>query len=69
MNKEETQETQETSTGEFTSVEALNVLVQAVRFAQGKGVYSLEDAEMISKAIKVFTPPTDTTVEAEEIKK
>ena len=38
--------------------QALNVLIQAVRIAQGKGAYTIEDAEMISRAIKVFVPPT-----------
>jgi len=34
--------------------QALSVLIQAVNFAQSKGVYSLEDAEILSKAVKVF---------------
>tara|TARA_R100001509_G_scaffold126178_1_gene79639 strand:+ start:415 stop:699 length:285 start_codon:yes stop_codon:yes gene_type:complete len=38
--------------------QALNVLIQAVRIAQGKGAFTLEDAEMVSRAIKVFIPPT-----------
>jgi hypothetical protein len=41
---------------ELTQEQALSVLVQAVRFAQSKGVYTLEDAEVISKACKVFYP-------------
>ena len=45
-------------TGELTGQQALNVLIQAVRIAQGKGAYTLEDAEIISKAIKIFVPPT-----------
>ena len=36
----------------------MNVLIQAVRIAQGKGAYTIEDAELISRAIKVFVPPT-----------
>ena len=61
MNKEEnTQENPEqvNPTGELNGQQALNVLIQAVRVAQGKGAYTLEDAEMISRAIKVFVPPT-----------
>ena len=45
-------------TGELNGQQALNVLIQAVRIAQGKGAYTIEDAEMISRAIKVFVPPT-----------
>jgi|TARA_R110001592_G_scaffold177378_2_gene417684 hypothetical protein len=62
MNKEEN--TQENPQGEavqptqLNGQQALNVLIQAVRIAQGKGAYTIEDAEMISKAIKVFVPPT-----------
>ena len=40
---------------EFTAQEALNVLVQAVHFAQSKGAFSLDDAEVINKAVKLFT--------------
>ena len=45
-------------TGELNGQQALNVLIQAVRIAQGKGAYTIEDAEIISKAIKIFVPPT-----------
>lgn len=34
---------------------ALNVLVQAVEFAQSKGVYSFEDSHHIFNALKVFS--------------
>lgn len=34
--------------------EALSVLIDAVKFAQLKGTYSLEQAELIIRAIKVF---------------
>lgn len=33
---------------------ALNVLIQAVEFAQTKGVYSFEDSHHIFNALKVF---------------
>jgi hypothetical protein len=49
---------QENPTGDLNGQQALNVLIQAVRIAQGKGAYTIEDAEIISKAIKIFVPPT-----------
>ena len=62
MNKEEnTQENPQSEAAEAVQLngqQALNVLIQAVRIAQGKGAYTIEDAELISKAIKVFVPPT-----------
>ena len=39
--------------------QALNVLVQAARIAQSKGAYTLEDAELVAKAIKLFIPTQD----------
>ena len=38
----------------FTHEQALTVLINAVRIGQEKGAYTLEEAEIISKAIKVF---------------
>ena len=52
--------------GNLNGQQALNVLIQAVRIAQGKGAYTLEDAELISKAIKVFVPPTPAGEEGTE---
>lgn len=40
----------------LTPQQALAILVQGVQFAQTKGIYSLTDAELISKAVRVFTP-------------
>ena len=58
-NKQENQNPEEVNpTGELNGQQALNVLIQAVRIAQGKGAYTIEDAEIISKAIKIFVPPT-----------
>ncbi|MFT6497542.1 MAG: hypothetical protein ACJATM_001162 [Alphaproteobacteria bacterium] len=58
-NNQENQNPEEVNpTGELNGQQALNVLIQAVRIAQGKGAYTIEDAEIISKAIKVFVPPT-----------
>ena len=68
MNKEEnTQENPEqvNPTGELNGQQALNVLIQAVRIAQGKGVYSIEDAEIISKSIKALVPPKPEVVDEE----
>ena len=36
--------------------QALQVLVDAARVAQTKGIFSLEDAELVSKAIRAFVP-------------
>ena len=41
-----------------TANQALNMLVQGVELAQKRGAYSLEEAAMISQAIKVLTPPS-----------
>jgi len=58
-NNQENQNPEEVNpTGELNGQQALNVLIQAVRIAQGKGAYTIEDAEIISKAIKIFVPPT-----------
>ena len=58
-NNQETQNPEEVNpTGELNGQQALNVLIQAVRIAQGNGAYTIEDAELISRAIKVFVPPT-----------
>ena len=44
---------------ELTQGQAVNVLIQAARIAQGKGAFSLEDAELVAKAIRVFSPSGD----------
>ena len=36
--------------------EAIKVLVQVANLAQSKGLFSLEDAEIVLQAIKVVTP-------------
>ena len=56
----------QTQPQELTQPQALNVLIQAVRIAQGKGAFTLEDAELVAKAIKVFVPPAPPTEEGEE---
>ncbi len=40
---------------QLTQQEALQVLVGAANAGQAKGAYTLHDAELISKSIKVFT--------------
>lgn len=42
----------------LTQSQAVNVLIQAARIAQSKGAFTLEDAELISHAIKLFIPPS-----------
>jgi hypothetical protein len=49
---------------ELTQGQAVNVLIQAARIAQSKGAFTLEDAELVAKAIRVFVPtnqPQDGT--------
>ena len=36
--------------------QALQVLVDAARVAQTKGIFTLDDAELVNKAIKAFIP-------------
>lgn len=37
--------------------QALQVLVDAAKVAQSKGIFTLDDAELVNKAIKAFLPP------------
>ena len=51
---------------QLNQAQAIDVLIQAVRLAQAKGALTLEDAELVSRAINVFIPekqvePTDET--------
>jgi hypothetical protein len=41
----------------LTPNQALQVLVDAARLAQQRGIFTLEDAELVSKAIRTFTAP------------
>lgn len=43
---------------ELNQQQALQVLVDAARIAQSKGVFSLDDAELVNKAIRAFVPKT-----------
>lgn len=49
----------------LTPQQALAILVQGVQFAQTKGIYSLTDAELISKAVRVFTNTPEEGKEAD----
>ena len=66
-NQENQNPEQENQTGELNGQQALNVLIQAVRIAQGKGAYTIEDAEIISQAIKIFVPPTPENTDGESV--
>ena len=48
----------------LTQNEALSVLVQAAVFAQSKGIFALEDAEIISKAVRTFVRKDDAPVDS-----
>lgn len=50
----------------LTQEQAIGVLIQAVQIAQSKGAYTLEDAEIISRAIKLFKKETKETGETLE---
>ncbi len=41
---------------QLNQAQAIDVLIQAVRLAQAEGAFTLEDAELVSRAIKVFIP-------------
>lgn len=43
----------------LTPAQAINVLIQAAQIGQNKGVYSLQEAFLIYKAIKTFEPKSD----------
>lgn len=48
---------------EMNQGQAVNVLIQAARIAQAKGAFTLEDAELVSRAIKLFVPPVEEGAE------
>lgn len=41
----------------MTGNDAIFILLSAARYAQGKGVFSLEESEGISRAIRIITTP------------
>lgn len=40
----------------LTPQQALQVLVDAAKVSQSKGIFTLDDAELVNKAIKAFIP-------------
>jgi hypothetical protein len=50
----------------LTQGQAVNVLIQAARIAQSKGAFTLEDAELVAKAIRVFVPEGAAQGEGED---
>lgn len=57
---ETTQPTQPTQPieipAELNQQQALQVLVDAAKVSQSKGIFTLDDAELVNKAIKAFLP-------------
>ncbi len=47
--------------GELTPQQALGILVQVANFAQSKGILNLDDAELVSKAVKTFVKKEEKT--------
>ncbi len=41
---------------DLDQTQAINILIQAARIAQQRGAFTLEDAEMVAKSIKVLSP-------------
>lgn len=41
--------------------QALNVLIKAAQVAQSKGAFTLDDAELVNKAIRTFIPKEQTS--------
>jgi hypothetical protein len=42
----------------LTQQQALQILIDAARVSQSKGIFTLDDAELVNKAIKAFTTQT-----------
>ena len=41
--------------------QALNILIKAAQVAQSKGAFTLDDAELVNKAIRTFIPKETTS--------
>ena len=41
---------------ELDQNQALSILIQAVKLAQKRGAFELEETELLLKAVKLFTP-------------
>lgn len=48
--------------------QALALLIQGVNFAQSKGVFNLQDAELLSKAVRTFSGEKKEEKKEEEAK-
>ena len=53
-------------TTELTQQQALNILIQAAKVGQSKGAYTLEEAELIAKSVKVFVKAEEATKPASD---
>lgn len=54
-------ETKKVNLGDdLSQQDALGILIQGVRFGQSKGIYSLEDAALLNKAVGVFIKKDET---------
>lgn len=51
---------------ELSQQDALGILIQGVRFGQSKGIYSLEDAALLNKAVGVFIKKDETAASQPE---
>jgi hypothetical protein len=62
-------QTQTETKKKLTPVQSLDILIQAVRLAQTKGAYSLEEAALLFEAIDVFkqTAPTAAPVDVPKV--
>ena len=48
---------------ELNHQQALNVLIRAAQVAQSKGAFTLDDAELVNRAVRTFVPKDKTTSE------
>lgn len=51
---------------EMNASRAISVLIQGVEIAQKQGAYTLDDAELLSKAVKFFRTAAKTAQAPEE---
>ena len=62
-------QTQTTEKKKLTPVQSLDILIQAVRLAQTKGAYSLEEAALLFEAIDVFKQTAPTAAPTTDVQK
>ena len=46
--------------------QAIEVLISAVRLANKRGAFELEESEQVNQAVKAFLPPPEAAVEETE---